>query len=172
MSGGYIVVEVNKCLACKTCEIECAIAHSEFKDKKDAVFKLHSLQHRVFVEKMKEFSIPLQCRHCEDAPCVKICPTKAIEKREIEGPVVINESLCIGCKRCLLICPFGVISINHQSRASIKCDLCIGRLKEGLSPACVSGCPTKAIKYISIDEYNKLKRRRVIKEYYERVGKK
>ena len=162
MKEGYIEIDASKCLSCKTCEIECGLAHSELKGARD--LGTSTCHPRISVEKMKNVSMPLQCRHCEDAPCVKICPTGAIIKTKKEGPVIIDVNLCIGCKRCLLICPFGVISINHLSRASLKCDLCISRLKEDTLPACVSGCPTKAIKFLTIDNYNKEKRKKVIRE--------
>ncbi len=149
---GVIVIDVEKCLACKTCEIECALAHSKSGSLSESIREHPLPQPRMRVEKAENFSIPLQCRHCEDAPCLSVCPTGAIEKMGAEGPVVIKDSLCIGCKLCILACPFGVLRMDREGKAVIKCDLCIERLERGQVPACVQSCPTHAIQYKSIDE--------------------
>jgi carbon-monoxide dehydrogenase iron sulfur subunit len=103
-------------------------------------------------------AVPLQCRHCEDAPCVAICPTKAIEKLGPEEPVIMHSEKCIGCKFCMVVCPFGIISLSEGGKAALKCDRCIDRQKVGNLPACVEACPTHAIQFLSIDEINAKKR--------------
>ena len=160
-----IYVNVEKCLACKSCELECAVAHSKSKNLFEAIKETPLPQSQVKVEGESNSSIPIQCRHCEDAPCIQICPTNAIERIDTESPVIINSELCIGCKQCILICPFGVISISHKGRVAIKCDLCIERLKNNQQPACVEACPTKALQFISLEELNKQKRKKVSKEF-------
>ena len=168
-----IFVDPQKCLACKTCELACAVAHSKSKDLEQAINEFPLPEKRVFVEQIPElpyalypvpYTLPLQCRHCEDAPCVKICPTKALEKSNDE-PVLIKNELCIGCKWCILVCPFGVIKLNREGKVIIKCDLCIDRLKDGKEPACVSACPTKALKYKSVEEITAVTRKEAIKKY-------
>jgi len=89
--------------------------------------------------------VPLQCRHCEDAPCVAVCPTGALHREDEEGPVLIDSELCVGCKMCVVVCPFGVITMSRD-KAIIKCDLCIDRLEQGQEPACVAACPTGALR--------------------------
>lgn len=149
---GVIVVNVEKCLACKSCETACAVAHSKSKNLFEAIRERPLSQPRITVEQAESFSIPLQCRHCENAPCVTICPTKAIEKMGVEEPVIIKDSSCIGCKWCILVCPFGVLKMGREGKVVIKCDLCVERLEEDQLPACVESCPTQAIQYKSIDE--------------------
>lgn len=144
--GKTIVVNIEKCLACKSCEIACALAHSKSKVLEEAVAESPKPQRRVTVEAAEEFGVPMQCRHCEDAPCITVCPTKAIHQQQAEGPVLIDKDLCIGCKFCLMVCPFGVIDISSDGKAVVKCDLCIERTKAGQEPACVEACPTKALK--------------------------
>lgn len=165
MKKGIINIDVKKCLACRSCEIACAIQHSESKTLTGAIKERPAPQARVNVEGTREFSIPLQCRHCEEAPCIKICPTNAILKTDKEGPVVVDEQLCIGCKWCVLACPFGVINLGHKGRVAIKCDLCMERLKEDQLPECVISCPTESIKFVSLDELLKDKKQKVIKEF-------
>ena len=159
-STGVIVIDVDKCLACKSCEIECAVAHSMAKALVDAVGESPRPSARVNVVAADDFAFPLQCRHCEDAPCVKICPTKAIDRTGDDQPVLIDQDRCIGCKWCIMVCPFGVIEMNEERRVLIKCDLCIERLAEGEPPACVAACPTHALEFKSLDEVVKARRKK------------
>jgi carbon-monoxide dehydrogenase iron sulfur subunit len=113
---------------------------------------------RVHVEPVNGSSIPLQCRHCEDAPCVAICPTQAMHKLGPEMPVLIDEARCIGCKLCVLVCPFGVVTLREGGKVALKCDLCVGRGEQGLDPACVSACKTQALQFLSTLEIARRKR--------------
>ena len=160
---GIIVVDPQKCLACRTCEITCALEHSGYNDLLEAFEGNGFLQPLVRVEAVGDISMPLQCRHCEDAPCIEVCPTNAVEAQDGGGPVLVNEELCIGCKFCVLACPFGVLSVGHKGRAAIKCDLCIDRLRENLSPACVDACPTKALRFMPVEEFTKERRKEFAK---------
>jgi len=155
--GKAIMVTVEKCLACKSCEIACALAHSKSKVLEEAKQEQPKPRRRVTVEAVGEFGVPMQCRHCQDAPCIAVCPTGAIHRQQVDGPVLIEQEQCIGCKFCLVVCPFGVIDISAPDqvgggKAMVKCDLCIERIKTGQQPACVQACPTKALKLV--DEKN------------------
>ena len=146
--GKVITVDIERCLACKGCEIACALVHSQSKVLELAIVESPRPQPRVSVEATAEFAVPMQCRHCEDAPCITVCPTGAINRLGAEDPVLINQDLCIGCKFCIAVCPFGVINLSVDGRAVVKCDLCIERTKAGQEPACVEACPTKALKLV------------------------
>lgn len=147
MKKGTIVIDASKCVACRTCELSCAVAHSKSKDLRKAMHEKPVSSPRIKVESTGNFVVPLQCRHCEDAPCVRVCPTKAISREDVESPVLIDNERCIGCKWCILVCPFGVINMDKNGKFVIKCDLCVERLKKGEKPACVVNCPTRAIKF-------------------------
>jgi len=101
------------------------------------------------------------CNHCDNPPCVRVCPTKATFKRD-DGIVMMDYHRCIGCRYCMAACPYGSRSFNWRDpRPSIKeinpdyptrtrgvvekCDLCVERLDQGLIPACVDVCPENAI---------------------------
>ena len=143
--GKLIMVNIEKCLACKSCEIACAVAHSKSKILEESIKEHPTPQRRVTVEAVGELAVPLQCRHCEDAPCILICPTAAIHRNQADGPVLIEQDKCIGCKFCLMVCPFGVIDVSTDGKVIIKCDLCIERTRAGHEPACVEACPTGAL---------------------------
>lgn len=141
-----IVTDIQKCVACKTCEIACALEHSTSKKLEEAVLESPAPQSRVSVLANGTYSVPLQCRHCEDAPCIMVCPTRAMHRGQIGEPVLIDRELCIGCRACIMACPFGSIEMSRGGRAVVKCDLCIERSAHGQEPACVSSCPTNAMR--------------------------
>jgi len=158
------MVNIEKCLACKSCEIACAVVHSKSGVLEEAVAESPRPQRMVTVEAAGEFAVPLQCRHCEDAPCISVCPTAAIHREEVDGPVLIEQDKCIGCKYCLVVCPFGVIELSRDGKAMVKCDLCYERAKTGQIPACVEACPTKALKFGSEKDLAAGKRQRAAQD--------
>ena len=154
-----LFVEASRCLGCRSCEIACAIEHSASKQLTEAIQEASRPQARVSVEAAQGASVPLQCRHCEDAPCVAVCPTKALEKLGPNLPVLLKEERCIGCKFCVTVCPFGVITMRRDGKVAGKCDQCVERQKEGRGPACVAACKTGALKFLTMDEITAKKRR-------------
>ena len=154
-----IVVNVDKCLGCRSCEMACAVEHSASRELYQAIHETPAPRARVSVEQGADFAVPLQCRQCEDAPCVEICPADALHRADKDSPVVIDHDRCIGCKWCLLACPFGVISLDSEGRTIIKCDQCFERVERGELPACVAACPTGALLLKSLEEVLAEKRR-------------
>ena len=150
-----IVIDVKECMACLACEVECALVHSQSKNLKEA---MEEVEPRVNVEAAREFAVPIICRHCEDAPCIKICPTKALHRKDPNGPVLLEQEFCIGCNYCLVVCPFGAITPSYDYHTVVKCDLCWERLEPGQEPACVAGCPMGAIKFVEAEQYVREKR--------------
>ena len=154
-----LVIDVKKCFACRSCEIACALVHSKSRVLEDAITESPKPQSMVTVEKAGGFGVPMQCRHCEDAPCITVCPTAAIHRHEMNDPVLIDKERCIGCGFCMMVCPFGVIDMSRDGRAVVKCDLCIKETQAGQEPACVAGCPTGALQFCELTELL-IKRRR------------
>ena len=136
-----ITIRIEKCLGCHTCELACAIAHSESKDIEAMMLAGEKPGYRIHVESYGPRSIPLNCQHCEEPACALACPTGAVHRK----PVLFDEERCIGCSMCVQACPFGAITMSSQGKGILKCDLCIQRLAQGLEPACVSSCPTHAL---------------------------
>jgi Fe-S-cluster-containing hydrogenase component 2 len=134
---------------------------------------------RLFITPTPEGSVPLQCRHCAEAPCVQVCPVDAIQ---VQGPVILlDEKRCVGCGICVLACPFGCIEIHTERQpavsegsrvtstmarmlpgdqegkrtrqVAIKCDLCHFRLE---GPVCISVCPTKTLQLLDENDIRDL----------------
>ncbi len=138
-------VYVNEpwCLGCHLCEYYCAFANSGLTSMVDALQNktIHPL---IQVEGDQNISFAVNCRHCDDAPCVKACITGALSRDE-KGVVVIDQEKCIGCYTCILTCPYGCVMPAEDGRVVQKCELCVNNAMG--EPACVKGCPNKAIVY-------------------------
>jgi Fe-S-cluster-containing dehydrogenase component/formate-dependent nitrite reductase membrane component NrfD len=93
----------------------------------------------------------LRCNHCEDAPCVEICPVTAMYQRP-DGLVDFDEDRCIGCKACMQACPYDAIYMDPDTSTAAKCNFCSHRVDEGLLPACVIVCPVEALIFGDMDD--------------------
>jgi len=167
---GILVVKAHRCLACHSCEMACSVEHSKSKDLFEAVNESPGPAARVSVSRGEDFVVPLQCRQCENAPCVAVCPTNALYCADQESPVVIDHDRCIGCKWCILACPFGVITLDERARTIVKCDQCFERLERGELPACVTACPTGALEFKTLEEVLAEKRGAYLVEIQRAVG--
>jgi len=94
--------------------------------------------------------VSLACFHCSDAPCAKVCPKEAIFRDEASGVIDVDESLCIGCHACAMVCPFGAPRFTTLMPMR-KCNLCADRLAKNLEPACVQTCTTRALSFGSLE---------------------
>ncbi len=157
-----IVVDANKCMSCHSCELQCAVAHSKSKDLLKAIHEEPRPENRVILEQLGDKTMPLHCRHCEDAPCITVCPTGAVFRKSADYPVIVDNDKCIGCHECILICPFGVMRKGKDTKTVIKCDLCAARLHQGQNPACVDACPTHAIEFLTVEEAAQAKRQKYL----------
>ncbi len=147
----FLYVDPTKCLGCRACEIACAVEHSVSRDIYGAILEVPKPSPRASVVPIEEVRVPMQCRHCENAPCIAVCPTRALYKTD-EGFVVVDEMKCIGCRLCVLACPIGHPSFDYERKVIVKCDGCVDRVRKGEVPACVEACPTGALIFGTLDE--------------------
>ncbi|MBN1838058.1 MAG: 4Fe-4S binding protein [Spirochaetales bacterium] len=157
-----VTVNIERCMGCHTCELACAIAHSESKDLQLMVLNGERAGYRIHVESYGPRAIPLSCQHCEEPACVLACPTGAVSRLAPGKPVLVDEERCIGCGMCVQACPFGVMAMSPTGKTAFKCDLCITRLAQGLLPACVASCPTQALRLEEEGETNRDKRKAAV----------
>lgn len=157
-----VLIRPERCMGCKSCEIACATAHSSTKNLLAAISEPEPPRKRVFALEIDGNKIALQCRHCEDPLCVKVCPTQALVKDKESGRIIHRESRCIGCGMCQLACPFGMISHRANSKLIVKCDLC----PDLEIPACVEACPTKALFVGDANEAMNIKREAIARQLF------
>lgn len=156
-----VMVRLERCVGCRSCELACRVAHSRSGTLWAAILEEPKPKRRVFVEQAAERPAPFLCRHCEDAPCVRCCPTGALRFDELTGLVAYSVERCIGCHACIMACPFGVIEPGGGEPFVVKCDRCLGRNQ----PACVEACPTKALVLESV--FLSDRRRRTISRFVD-----
>lgn len=136
-----IYCDITRCLGCRSCEIACAVEHSQSKDIFSAVKEKPRAKKRVKTEIGGGRIISLHCQHCEDAPCIKACMSGALSKDETTGATLHDKGKCVGCWMCVMTCPFGAIVRDVENHIAVKCDLCPDRDDF----ACVVACPTGAL---------------------------
>ncbi|MDR7941803.1 4Fe-4S binding protein [Enterobacter soli] len=136
----FIVADSEKCIGCRTCEVACVVSHHDTQDC--AAVTAVAFSSRIRVIKGGAFTTAVACHQCEDAPCANVCPTQAI--RSEAGVWRVEQSRCIGCKSCMVACPFGAmqVAVVAEHAQALKCDLCAHRAD---GPACVAACPTHAL---------------------------
>ena len=146
-----IAVHIDRCTGCRTCELYCATERgSNAKSLLRAVAEEPRPMSRVRVEGTNQLSVALQCRQCQQAPCLDSCLTGALKRDAESGIVVIQESNCIGCWTCTLFCPYGVIHPWPERKIALKCDRCLYMEL----PVCVDVCPTRALELVDLAEYD------------------
>jgi len=172
----------NQKPGCQECRIACHEAHNVpsipdparevkwiWKEGFERIFPTEV--NPLLPEAVRDFSGPVLCNHCDDPPCVRVCPTGATFVRP-DGIVAMDQHRCIGCRYCMAACPYGARSFNFQdprpfleateadyptrTRGVVeKCDFCSERLGTGRQPACVEACPTQALVFGEVAELAK-----------------
>ncbi|MDI6725701.1 MAG: 4Fe-4S dicluster domain-containing protein [Smithellaceae bacterium] len=175
-----MAVKIQKCKArCRDCITACHREHNvpDFDNPKDRIQWIGAApMARVFPGEVhprlpaatENINVPVFCNHCDNPPCVRVCPTKATFKRA-DGITMMDYHRCIGCRFCLAACPYGSRSMNYRDPRPFvkkvqpdfptrtagvveKCNFCEERLSRGLLPACVLACPEKAMSFGDLED--------------------
>ncbi|UCC33658.1 MAG: 4Fe-4S dicluster domain-containing protein [Candidatus Bathyarchaeota archaeon] len=153
-----LLADPGKCTGCKLCEIACSIKNE--KTHSPASSRIHA------VKWMRSgIYIPMVCQQCDSPTCETVCPMDAIKRDEETGAMVIDYDRCIGCRMCVVFCPFGGAGIDAAHGRVIKCDLCRG------DPVCVKFCSPEALLYIPATSVNLLKQRNAAERFSELMKK-
>jgi Fe-S-cluster-containing hydrogenase component 2 len=130
-----LMIDPDKCTGCRICETWCSFTHEGITSPTKA---------RIHVIKWEDagLDIPMTCQQCETPVCAKVCPVSAITRDSESGLVSVDEGSCIGCRMCVVACPFGGCSMDPDTSKMVKCDFCGGE------PLCAVMCPREAIKFV------------------------
>ena len=164
-----MVIDLERCIGCYGCQLACKAEHGT----PPGVFFARVLkQEEGQYPTVRQLSLPVLCNHCEDPPCVEVCPTGASFKSEEDGIVDIDPDLCVGCRSCMMACPYTnryfndqpaqyfsrrdtyeeLRSERHQQNVVMKCNFCRDRVRAGKLPACVANCPAIARTFGDLDD--------------------
>lgn len=147
MNYGF-VIDNTRCIGCHACSTACK-SENEVPLGVNRTWVKY-VEHGAYPDVKRTFQVT-RCNHCENPPCVRICPVTAMYQRD-DGIVEFDKDACIGCKSCLQACPYDAIHIDPDTHTAAKCHFCAHRIDVGLEPACAVVCPTEAIVAGDLDD--------------------
>jgi Fe-S-cluster-containing dehydrogenase component len=150
MTTYSIIQDMDRCIGCLSCEVYCK--ENKQLPEGPKLCQIIMLGRRVIRDLPREAYVYMGCFHCQNAACVAACPTRAVKKRESDGIVYVEPDLCVGCKACMVACPWGAAQWDPQKEKAVKCDLCKDRMDQGLKPVCVTVCTTQCLSLKEIEE--------------------
>ncbi|MCL2671554.1 MAG: 4Fe-4S dicluster domain-containing protein [Clostridiales bacterium] len=154
----FVSVDIKKCVGCRVCEYACSMEKTKTCNPSKSRIRV--------VRIYPHTNAALNCRMCENAPCVTACPRKALSQAADTGVIGVNDQLCNGCGWCVKVCDFGAIALDPKPTVRI-CDLCGER--EG-GPACVEWCPEVALSLTTGDALSQKARIASVEKLVEAVG--
>ena len=148
MANYGFAIDLRKCIGCHACTIACKAEHEIPVGVNRCWVK--TVEKGSFPD-TRRFFFPVLCNQCEEAPCVRICPSSALFKRR-DGIVDLHGDSCIGCRACMEACPYDQLFIDPNTHTAEKCNFCANRVENKLLPACVSVCPTECRIFGDLDD--------------------
>lgn len=150
MARNCIVVNLDRCIGCYSCELACKIENDIALG--EHWNKLYQVEPFGEFPDVHTYWLPTMCQQCENSPCIEVCPTGASYRDEETGVVLVDKELCIGCQSCMMACPYGARSLNEAENIVEKCTLCKDLTDQGELPACVKNCCGSARFYGDLDD--------------------
>jgi anaerobic dimethyl sulfoxide reductase subunit B (iron-sulfur subunit) len=143
------IIDLDRCWGCSTCVTACAIEKNTTPE-----FSAIAVTSResVTANSLDKVFLPALCQQCEEAECMKACPTDALVRNN-DGTISVINELCIGCRACEKKCPFGAITVDRQTKKAVKCDMCLERREMDGNPACVHHCIGGCLSVMKESEY-------------------
>lgn len=165
-----MVIDLKRCIGCFGCQVACK---AENGTRPGTTYARVVKRESGTYPEVRRLSIPVLCMHCSDPPCIEVCPTGASQARS-DGVVFIDDEVCVGCRACVMACPYGARYYQDRERVYFgdagptpfersrygahatgvveKCDFCRPRLERGLEPACVANCMCQARIFGDLDD--------------------
>ncbi len=164
MSHYYLFHDDKKCISCRACQVQCKINKGlGVGPKPNQIVEVGPVK---YDGRPKATYVFMSCFHCEKPWCLAACPSGAIQKRSADGIIFIDQELCVGCKSCIIACPWSAPQWDITKGIAVKCDYCKDRIDEGLKPACVTACPTDCLIFDKADHIPDAKRLRYAKDIF------
>jgi formate dehydrogenase iron-sulfur subunit len=172
-----ILTDTTKCTGCETCVGACKAANDLGRDQpwpwQDKIDDLSSTRFTTIIRRPGPHFVRQQCRHCQEPACASACLVGALQKTE-EGPVIYDGNKCMGCRYCMMACPYGIPRYDWNQAVPYvrKCTMCYQRLEEGKQPACTEACPVGATLFGKLSELLAEAHRRIARNpgrYIDRV---
>ena len=148
MAVGFYV-DMTHCIGCRTCQVACKDRH-DLQVSGPRPRRVETIEAGTYPESSL-YHVTISCNHCDDPACVKGCPTGALHKLS-DGTVVHNDAVCVLCRNCISVCPYGAPQHDEVKNQIVKCDTCYDLRNAGHEPNCVAACPMRAIEFGDIDE--------------------
>lgn len=139
-----LAIDHEKCTSCRLCELVCS-------ERQGGAYRPTHSHIRVAIYAQDALYLPMVCMQCDDAPCIRVCPSGALVRDPETNAVLVVGDRCVGCRMCGLACPFGVIS--YWDGKARKCDLCGG------DPECVRFCAPQALRFEDVERFSDAARR-------------
>lgn len=133
--SNVLMIHPDRCTGCRNCALACSFA-------KEQQFRPAAARVHVYTWEREGFSVPMMCQQCDEASCMKVCPTGALARAKGTTLVSYEPRKCIRCRMCTIACPFGNAVYDSVTESILKCDTCGG------DPACVQNCPTHALEFV------------------------
>ncbi|MBZ0155332.1 MAG: 4Fe-4S dicluster domain-containing protein [Alphaproteobacteria bacterium] len=147
MSQYTMMVDLERCIGCKSCEAACKLENGipmgRYRTK--VIWVAPQKGSRLYF-------VSMPCMHCAKPACKASCPVGAISKRQEDGVVLIDKERCIGCRYCAWACPYGAMGFDEDRMVADKCTYCAHRLARGEQPSCVTKCPGRALTFGRAEE--------------------
>lgn len=140
-------INIQDCYGCKTCAVACKSEHGT----PDGV-NWRAVREFTTEEPLSQNFLSMACNHCDEPACMEVCPVSAYTKRDKDGIVIQDPDKCIGCRSCVMACPYSAPQYDPVTKKVSKCNMCYERIDEGLLPRCVEACPANVIKFGEVEE--------------------
>lgn len=180
-----MAVNIDKCIGCRRCLSACQEENHVPEDpslyrtwlekytlNSDRELDVEFISETDFyfdqseIEADRGFFVPKLCNQCANPPCVSICPVNATF-RTSSGVILVDSERCIGCKYCVVACPYGARYLHPETKIVDKCNFCYHRITRGLTPACVQACPTMARSFSDLNDSNDPVTQRLLNEAFQ-----